>query len=104
MNKSIDMIQTGRRLKKLCEEAKLRTMDIQHLTNLSYPQSIYRWYQGEVLPSIDHLYTLSRLLGMHIEDMLVPAQVDDLYFTIDQKRKGVAPFRRVKRFYNKLKA
>ena len=43
MNKSIDMIQTGRRLKKLCEEAKLRTMDIQHLTNLSYPQSIYRW-------------------------------------------------------------
>ena len=104
MKKSIDMIQTGRHLKKLCEDAKLKPIDIQRLTQLSYPQSIYRWFQGDVLPSVDHLYTLSRVLDMHIEDMLVPAQVDDLYFTIDQKRKGVAPFRRVKRFYNKLKA
>ena len=102
MKKSIDMIQTGRHLKKLCEDAKLKPVDIQRLTQLSYPQSIYRWYQGDVLPSVDHLYTLSRVLDMHIEDMLVPAQADELYFTIDRKRKDRASNRRVRRYYSNI--
>ena len=42
--------------------------------HLSYPQSIYRWFKGIILPSVDHLYVLSRLLKIHMEDLLVPIQ------------------------------
>ena len=101
---SIDMIATGRHLKKLFQEAHLRTVDIQRLTCLSYPQSIYRWYRGEVLPSVDHLYTFSRVLGMHMEDLLIPSVESSLHVTSDPKRRHSAPYRRLRRFQSLFSA
>ena len=100
----IDMIATGRHLKKLFQEAHLRTVDIQRLACLSCPQSIYRWYQGEVLPSVDHLYTFSRGLGMHMEDLLIPSVESSLHVTSDPKRRQSAPYRRLRRFQSLLSA
>jgi len=44
--------------------------DIQEYLKLACPQSIYRWYKGQILPSVDNLLMLSRLLGVHMEDLL----------------------------------
>lgn len=45
--------------------------------SLLCPQPIYRWFKGIVLPSVDHLYALSRLLQVHMEELLVPeSQID----------------------------
>ena len=46
--------------------------DIQKILHLSCPQPIYRWFKGSILPSVDHLYVMSRLLKVHMEDLLVP--------------------------------
>lgn len=45
--------------------------DIQQYLHLSCPQSIYRWFKGKILPSVEHLSALSLLLGVHIEELLV---------------------------------
>ena len=45
--------------------------DIQKYLHLSCPQSIYRWYKGKILPLVEHLCALSRLLNIHIEELLV---------------------------------
>ena len=34
-------------------------------------KSIYRWFKGSILPSVEHLCALSRLLDVHMEDLLV---------------------------------
>ena len=34
-------------------------------------KSIYRWFKGSILPSVEHLCALSRLLNVHMEDLLV---------------------------------
>ena len=45
--------------------------DIQKYLHLSFPQSIYRWFKGKILPSVEHLCALSRLLNVHMEEFLV---------------------------------
>ena len=72
MYEHIDMKKTGILLKYRIEKAGYTVKDIQKLLQLSCPHPIYRWFKGMILPSVDHLYVLSRLLKIHMEDLLVP--------------------------------
>jgi len=69
---NINMTKTGLLLKQKMEQAGYSVKDIQKLLMLSCPQPIYRWFKGQVLPSVDHLYALSIILKVHMEDLLVP--------------------------------
>ena len=71
MYQSIDQVKTGIQLKKMLKMAGYDVRYIQEYLHLSCPQSIYRWFKGKILPSVDHLFAHSRLLGVHMEDLLV---------------------------------
>lgn len=66
MYEHIDMKKTGILLKYRIEKAGYTVKDIQKILQLSCPQPIYRWFKGMILPSVDHLYVLSRLLKVHV--------------------------------------
>ena len=68
---SIDMIETGKRLKKLAQRRRYSVKDIQQYLGLSCPQPVYRWYKGIILPSVDNLLRLSELYHVHMEELLV---------------------------------
>lgn len=68
---AIDMIETGKRLKKLAQRNGYSVKDIQQYLGLSCPQPIYRWYKGDILPSVDNLLRLSELYQVHMEELLV---------------------------------
>lgn len=68
---SINIRKTGIRLKYLAKCNGYSVKDIQEYLGLCCPQSIYRWYKGKILPSIDNLFRLSELYGMHMEELLV---------------------------------
>ena len=72
MYEHIDMKKTGLLLKYRIEKAGYTVKDIQKILQLSCPQPIYRWFKGMILPSVDHPYVLSKLLKVHMEDLLVP--------------------------------
>ena len=74
----IDMKQTGKLLKRLIFENGYTVKEVQQYLNLSCPQPVYRWMKGEILPSLDHMYALSRFFGMHMEDMIVPKQENEV--------------------------
>lgn len=80
MYPNIDMEQTGQKIKEMITAAGYDVNDIQAYLQLSCPQSIYRWFKGKVLPSVEHLCALSILLGVHMENLLVMKQ-PVLYFT-----------------------
>lgn len=67
---NINLKRTGENLKLRITSAGYSVKDIQHFLKLSCPQPVYRWYKGQILPSVDHLYALSRLLHCHMEDLL----------------------------------
>ena len=81
---NIDMQRTGQKIKFLLNSAGYTPRMIQHYLHLSCVQSIYRWYKGLILPSVDHLFMLSELLNVHMEDFLV--KKDDMAFLYDFKK------------------
>lgn len=68
---SMDMIMTGYLIKRLVSEAGYSVSEVQKRLGLSCPQPIYRWFKGKNLPSVDNLYILSCMLGLHMEDFLL---------------------------------
>lgn len=71
MIQPIDQVKTGIKLKMMLKAAGYDVKYIQEYLHLSCPQSIYRWFKGKVLPSVEHLCALSKLLNVHMEDLLV---------------------------------
>ena len=70
MYQPIDQLGTGKKLKIMIETAGYDVKYIQKYLQLSCPQSIYRWYKGKALPSLEHLSALSKLLHVHMEELL----------------------------------
>ena len=67
----IDMEETGNRLRNIAGKRGYEVKDIQKFLQLECPQSIYKWYRGESLPSLDNLYKLSKLYETSMENLIV---------------------------------
>ena len=81
---NIDLQQTGQKMKRMMESAGYTPRILQEYLHLSCVQPIYRWYKGLTLPSVDHLFMLSELLGVHMEDFLVKKNVAPIICDIEQ--------------------
>ena len=68
---NINMEKTGLLLREKVSEQGYTVKDVQKYLGLSCPQPIYRWFKGKVLPTLDHLFMLSRMLDVHMEELLV---------------------------------
>lgn len=64
---AINMYETGQNIKKLMLLKKLTVKDIQDYLELSTPQSIYHWFDGRNLPTLDNLYALSELFHVSMD-------------------------------------
>ena len=69
--KMIDKVKSGKMIKVVMRRSKISVKDLQEELGLVWPQSIYQWFRGKSLPSVDSLYTIARMTGVHMEDMLV---------------------------------
>ena len=81
---NIDMQKTGTKLKRIIESAGFTPRMIQEYLHLSCVQPIYRWYKGLILPSVDHLFMLSELLNVHMEDFLVKKNAKPTIYDVEQ--------------------
>lgn len=98
---SIDMIETGKRLKRLARRSGYTVKDIQQYLNLSCPQPVYRWYKGVILPSVDNLLRLSELYQVHMEELLVKAEYV-LSYDVEKKKGNLE--KRLRAYYSKMVA
>ena len=88
---SIDLELTGIKLKMFIKKAGYDVKFIQNYLQLSCPQPIYRWFKGKSLPSVDHLFALSYLLGVHMDELLVQKEelvLFDIFLWKKDKSKG----------------
>ena len=98
---NIDMQRTGKKIKYMLESAGYTLRIIQDYLHLSCVQPIYRWYKGKILPSVDHLFMLSELLNVHMEDLLVKKNSVPVIYDIDQCYAQVAQ-KRFMAYYKKI--
>ena len=45
--------------------------ELQEIFGFATPQAIYKWQRGVVLPTVDNLVILSRVLGVPVDEILV---------------------------------
>lgn len=67
----IDIARTGQNIKRIMQIKGLTVKDIQEFLELSTPQSIYHWFDGRNLPTIDNLYALSDLFHLPVDVLLI---------------------------------
>lgn len=67
----IDMEKTGSYIKEICKKNGIRAKDIKNRLCMSSVQSVYDWFHGKTLPSVDNLLALSWILGESMDELLV---------------------------------
>ena len=92
----INKKETAERLKLLMQWNHLQPRDIQEYLGLTCVQTVYRWLEGVNIPSVDHLYALSRLLHIGIDDLL--AGNGRMVTTSEQYKRNI----RVMTYFSKL--
>ena len=99
----IDMERTGQAIQRYAKKHGYTVKDIQHYLGLSCPQPIYRWYKGNILPSVDNLLKLSELFHVHMENLLARKNevVDSLDYRMERTNCELL-LRRMKVYYAKL--
>jgi transcriptional regulator with XRE-family HTH domain len=75
----IDVYKTGQNIKQIMIAHGISVKDIQEYLGLSAPQSIYHWFEGRSLPTVDNLYALSDLFGMPVDFLLRGNRKENFY-------------------------
>ena len=81
----IDKVQTGKNIKKLCID---KDVSLHKLSNIfGNGSTIYKWANGEGLPSVQNLFRLSKILDCSIYDII--AVKKECARNIDYCRQGM---------------
>ena len=67
----IDMTATGNRIKSLRIAAGMTVKDLQDIFGFANPQAIYKWQQGQAMPTIDNMVVLAAVFSVKIDDIIV---------------------------------
>ena len=66
----IDLTATGQNIKRLRVAAGISVRDLQMILGFTNPQAIYKWQNGDSLPTIDNLVILAAVLGVTVDEIL----------------------------------
>ena len=66
----VDMLRTGQNIKMIMQAKGLSVKEIQKFLGLNTSQSIYHWFEGKSMPTLDNLYALSELFRMPMDMLL----------------------------------
>ena len=67
----IDMTATGKNIKAMRKAAGMSVKDLQDIFGFTNPQAIYKWQQGQALPTIDNMVILASVFDVKIDDIIV---------------------------------
>ncbi len=66
----IDLRSTGARINELRRERGITVDELRIYLGMNNPNSIYKWFRGEVLPTLENMYALSVILEVPIDDII----------------------------------
>lgn len=77
---TIDIAATARKLKSLRIQHGYEIKELQHIFGFTNPVSIYAWENEnkKSIPCLENLDLLSRLYGVHVEDLYVTREIDSM--------------------------
>lgn len=91
----IDVARTGQKIKHIMRYKGLAVRDIQEFLELSTPQSIYHWFDGRSLPTIDNLYALSELFHLPVDALLIGSRKFERRHPNDMYQRALAYYEKM---------
>lgn len=70
---TIDMNATGKNILRLRINAGLTVKQLVDISGVITPQAVYKWQNGEALPTLDNLVVLSKVFGVPMDEIVVVA-------------------------------
>ena len=71
----LDLEATGTKIKTLMKQRGITPRQLQILLDFPYVQTVYNWYAGKNMPTIDNLVVLAQVLGVTMDDIVVTRMV-----------------------------
>ena len=68
---ALDPVAIGGRLQKTCAEKGISVRQLQQAIGLESVQAVYRWLNGQNIPSVDNLVRLAKYLQVSIDYLLM---------------------------------
>lgn len=72
----LDLDATGAKIKSLLNNRGISPRKLQSILNFPYVQTIYNWFSGKNMPTLDNLVVLAQVLGVRMDDIIVTRTVD----------------------------
>lgn len=72
----LDLNATGAKIKSLLRQRGISPRKLQSILNFPYVQTIYNWFSGKNMPTLDNLVVLAQILGVRMDDIIVTRTVD----------------------------
>ncbi len=83
----LDLNATGAKIKSLLSQRGISPRQLQSILNFPYVQTVYNWFSGKNIPTLDNLVVLSQVLGVSMDEIVVTRTVD---VEIDVEKGGEA--------------
>ena len=72
----LDLEATGTKIKTLMKQRGITPRQLQLLLNFPYVQTVYNWFAGKNMPTLDNLIVLAKVLDVAMDDIVVTKMVD----------------------------
>ena len=72
----LDLDATGTKIKTLMKQRGITPRQLQILLNFPYVQTVYNWFAGKNMPTLDNLVVLAKVLNVAMDDIVVTKTVD----------------------------
>lgn len=82
----LDIYKTGQKIKQIMQKRGITVKEVQRYLGLETPQSIYHWFNGRNVPTIDNLDALSELLAVPVDAMLSGNRKQNVCFDISSSK------------------
>ena len=67
------------------KEKGISVRELQIIMDFPYVQTIYNWFAGKNMPTIDNLVILAKILGVSMDELVVTSLVETVIDDIDEE-------------------
>ena len=79
----IDRKATGQNIKRIREASGVSVRELQMILGFTNPQAIYKWQNGDSMPSLDNLVILAAVFRVSMDEIIVFEDSEDGEVTFD---------------------
>ena len=81
----LDLAATGAKIKSVMKDKGITARELQIIMDFPYVQTIYNWFAGKNMPTIDKLVVLAKILAVPMDELVVTSLVETVIDDEDEE-------------------